>query len=478
MMAPSSFSVMPSSFLSSMNHPPSSSIPSSANSEAFSRSVHCRRPTFLHSWVEDLKMYIVYIPPILFGSISILSVWFVYKYVEVVHSYSLPLHRIPSSSSSSSSSSHGLFGTDDGQSTAMSDDEGILNINAGLSIQMFEAKYGNSLHAARMSRDFVYSMRGMVCVIVIVGTVGSLWMYGRVMPPLPDLVAGYGGVSGKGGSHKGAKAHSPANAEQQPWAENYKSIVTEDRLTLHLKVILLRLVEYMFVCVMLPRSEYACRVTRHCEVEPMFSEVGHPTLIGGLGKSMYHTLRHDAFQGGLIYLTVLVCTCIILVSQMIVLNRSHLALGSYSRQLGWMPKKSNSRKGGNHKHEKTTCDDHGESGGGGCNHTNQTDGIVAKCSTLMEQIVEQVHDVLANELGSLSTSRILAMCASVHISYTIFIVIIWAYYALSGKEWQSFALLYLALFGSSVEIGYLEKGGLASVSDEIKNHMQKEGKVL
>jgi hypothetical protein len=133
----------------------------------------------------------VHVQPMLFGFISILSLWFGYKYMEAVNSYSFPLHRIPSS--------NGFFGAYHGPSSMSGGD--ILSVNAGLSIKMFEATYGTAINAARMSRAFVYSMRGMVCLIVLLGTVGSLWMYGRVMPPLPDLVAGYGGASGKGGSH-------------------------------------------------------------------------------------------------------------------------------------------------------------------------------------------------------------------------------------------------------------------------------------
>jgi hypothetical protein len=249
--------------------------------------------------------------------------------------------------------------------------------------------------------------------------------------------------------------------------------VEEDRLVLHFKVMMLRLVEYMVLCVMLPRSEYTCRVTRHCEVEPMISEMGHPTLIGDKGQSMYNTLVHDTFQGGLIYLTVFVCTCIILFSQMIVLNRSHLALGSYSRQIGLMPKKSSARKVGT-KNESSECDGHEESS----HNQARMIGIIAKISKFSEQMMKHLHNVLANELGALSTSRILAACAGVHIVYTIVIVILWAYYAFTGKEWKSFALLYLALFGSSVEIGYLERGVLSNVSDEIRNHIQMEGKVF
>jgi hypothetical protein len=87
-----------------------------------------------------------------------------------------------------------------GQSVTMPGDD-VLRVNADLSMKMFEAKYGNGIEAARRSREFVYSMFGIVSVIVIVGTVGNLWVYGRIMPPLPDLVAGCGGGMGKGGSH-------------------------------------------------------------------------------------------------------------------------------------------------------------------------------------------------------------------------------------------------------------------------------------
>lgn len=191
-------SIMASSFPStpskSFGHHTPSSNPLTANFEALSRTALNRRQTFQQQW-EKLKRYLAYAQPVIFVTFSMFSLWFLYRYMQAVNSYSLP-YRMPTNR---------FFDplmVDPRMTLKSQPGQDALSFNADLSIKMFEAKYGNGLKVAKRSRDFVYSMYGMVSVIMIVGTMGSLWVYGRIMPPLPDLVAGYGGgAAGKGGSH-------------------------------------------------------------------------------------------------------------------------------------------------------------------------------------------------------------------------------------------------------------------------------------
>jgi fatty acid desaturase len=61
-----------------------------------------------------------------------------------------------------------------------------------------EAKQEGYVSAAKEARDFVYSWIGMICMVMIWGTLGSLVVYGRIMPPLADLVAGAPFTVGRG----------------------------------------------------------------------------------------------------------------------------------------------------------------------------------------------------------------------------------------------------------------------------------------
>lgn len=474
-----SSSLSPSSSTIDATFSPRAATANSHNDEAYSKSVHNRHPTFLRR-IMDMVHHIPPVQPMIYTVFFGFVLWFLYKYMEALNSYNLTLRtdrnrffdplmvdprttfkpRVDASSASS-------WGTD---GTVVSDH--VVSLNADLSTRMFEAVHGHGLHSARKARDFVYSAYGMVCVVMIVGTFLSLWMYGRVMPPLPDLVGeSVGSIVGRGaGNHKSIKPQTP----DLPWAEQYKSIVTENRYILHFKVIFIRMVEYMILCVVLPRSEYICKVTGHCEVETMIFESGNPTLVGAKGKSMYSNLVHDTFQGGLIYITAFVTTFIILISQMIVLNRSHLALQSYSHTTGMPSKKLNVKKFGTNKNESHAFDFSGENGS---DPSQQSYGQREKIFMFVEQIKKRVQNVLENELGALSTSRVLAVCACVQVTWTIIVIIVWGYYACMGKEWHSFVLLYLALFGSSVEIGYPDKRVLSKISDEIHIHMQKEERI-
>jgi hypothetical protein len=199
----------------------------------------------------------------------------------------------------------------------------------------------------------------------------------------------------------------------------------------------------------------------------MLSESGNPTLPGATGTSIYENLIYDRFQCGLITMTVILSTMLLLISQIIVLDKSHLALKSFSQQLPPISKKASTRKIG--KNDTTNLFDfpvkYDNSQG---IQIQQRNGIFAKLSSCIDWIKRGVYELLANELGALSTSRILSICANIHVVYTMFVIVVWIYYAFtSGGQWLSFVLIYTALFASAIEVGFLEKSSLLVICNDI-----------
>ena len=259
------------------------------------------------------------------------------------------------------------------------------------------------------------------------------------------------------------KISKPSKYQKQ-WSESYKSITSEDKFILHFKVLSLRVIEYLILCVVLPRSEYICKVSGHCPVNPLLSETGHASLIGAKGTRAYENLMFDHFQGFLITFTVFISTFFILLSQIIITDKSALALKSYSQQMPQVSKKSSMRKSGNKN-------DFGMDYG-----TNTNRGLLSEIRTLKTKLERKGLELLSNELGALSTSHILSVCARFHMIYTTIIIAVWIYYAavMNGEDWFCFILIYAAL-ASAVEVGYLEKNALAKISGEIiSSNMQQK----
>jgi len=109
-------------------------------------------------------------------------IWFIQQYMRAMSSYVVPLRsgRIP---------------TGDG---AWASPQFDTSLNSEFMRRKFEGVQGAKAVAALRSRNFVYSPYGMMCMIAAWGTIGCLFLYGRIMLPLPDLVAGVVGSTGKG----------------------------------------------------------------------------------------------------------------------------------------------------------------------------------------------------------------------------------------------------------------------------------------
>lgn len=182
----------------------------------------------------------------------------------------------------------------------------------------------------------------LLFLVITFGTTSSLFLYGRIMLPIPEFVAGtnvlkaireetriIGGVAGSG-THKTSKLKE----KDLPWAENYKSITTENRLRLYYKVAIVRILENIFLCAILPQTEIICRYTEHCEAGPVIWGPSGVTGISGrrfgnrysLLTSSFDALVGDDFATRLIITSTVLVTAICLVAQMTLMNRTYLAI--------------------------------------------------------------------------------------------------------------------------------------------------------
>lgn len=183
----------------------------------------------------------------------------------------------------------------------------------------------------------------LMFLVVSFGTAASLLLYGRILLPIPEFVAGTNVLKAiraetrmlGGGTSTGKSAK--LKDKDLPWAENYKSIAAENRLRLYTKVAIVRILENVLLCVVLPQTEVVCRITGHCESGPLlWGPTGVAGIAGrrfGKGTSFltgsYDALSGDDFATRLIVAAVVLVTAALLAAQMTLASRTYLAIMGY-----------------------------------------------------------------------------------------------------------------------------------------------------
>ena len=259
--------------------------------------------------------------------------------------------------------------------------------------------------------------------MIVPATLLGILLFGRViLLPLPDLVAGpsnvvkqlreytkkqvtfssfgssgnsvsgsLSGDSGSGSGHTGNKTGHYRNSSSKgggggsgipsfsdtqlersgshkPWLERYQSIVQDHRFNLISKITFIRLVENLFICAILPRTEFACKTTGQCDKYQGRNKLSKVMFFQGItaplrddfytknnsynsfneggGSSVYYKnsepyavgeniLRVDTIPACMIGISVIVITISILLVQAATLNRSHLGITGYLAG-GWI----------------------------------------------------------------------------------------------------------------------------------------------
>jgi len=350
-----------------------------------------------------------------------------------------------------------------------------LGLNNDLMALRFQATRQNFANITD-KKLFFYGSRGILCTLGIVGTLSSLLVYGRVLLPLPDMVSnvavlGVGKVGGK--SLKSRRVG-------KPWSETYKSIESEDRFHLYAKVTFLRILENLILCAILPQTEFVCKATGHCETDIMIFELnGIPSVTGVKGRSMFDNVIQDKVSAFIIAISVILVTTLILLSQAATLDRSFLARKGYidgglnSNDVG------HSDGGTNGSFTKRSSGYDGMGGSGSSRRSNKkhegtfigSTWILGRFnfSSSLDNLRRFVNRLFANEVGALSTSRILALSSHMHLLHSMFIIFLLSIYALLGRNFYALALTFVAVVNSSgaMDIGVLEFDELQKIADEI-----------
>ena len=135
-----------------------------------------------------------YMPPLQFLallSFVCFTFWFSLQYMEAQSSYNIPFRKgknifDQNVGNNRMNGGNTRFGANNVNPNLPRD----VKLNGDLMNKKFDLIQSGKYAVLTGARDFVYSWLGMICMVFILGTLGSLPLYGRLMPPLPDLVSG------------------------------------------------------------------------------------------------------------------------------------------------------------------------------------------------------------------------------------------------------------------------------------------------
>lgn len=341
--------------------------------------------------------------------------------------------------------------------------------------------------------------------IAACGTLSSLVLYGRAILPIPDLTASInvmesvkilsksssqhsysrhqGGISmSLSPNPKNSMSSSKKKDKDAPWAEQFKSIKQENRLVMISKIILLRTIENVFVCAILPHSYMVCKIANHCDPYPLLWErfgsfaldswriSGHH----GVGKdasmkTTFDSIHIDSLLKFLIVVSISLTTVVLLLAQAVTLDKSYLSNMAF---LGGelMERKQNqqtspnetatisSGAGGDRQQSNTN---RRNKKGGGVNHGsynntshNSTNSITDTDNVFPSQyqnglakinpFLKAAHLLFKYDLGHPSTSSVTAITSMVQILFTIYLFNLYLYYEAAGLEFMALILILAA----------------------------------
>ena len=261
------------------------------------------------------------------------------------------------------------------------------------------------------------------------------------------------------------------------------TITTGNRFNLYYKILFVRIIENLIVCAILPQSLYVCKATGHCNIEPTIFEIGNPTVIqrdyynvqGSRG--MFDNLIQDRFAGYIIAFSVVITSAMMLLGQIVILDKSSLSLEAHSYIQGNKNNVIKSSDGHNN---------HRRSGGGrrATNNGNTSDNLHLwndkggnsgsglsndKKKHILSDMRDFIYEIFSKELGALSTSRILSFIFCVYSAHALLVVVLAVFYSSTGRDWYPLVLTLIAIFtaagGSDVDTADFDE--LEGIAGEI-----------
>jgi len=297
-------------------------------------------------------------------------------------------------------------------------------------------------------------------------TVVSLVIFGRGLLPVPDLAASTTSQKvlrmesrhGGGGKHATKSKHTDA----VPWAEQYHSINSQNRFKVHCRVIFLRIIENIFLCAIIPNTEFACIATGHCDPNPYpwdlpgFMGVANTRYKpGGHPRTMFEDVAHDRVMCIILGFTVAIVTAAILISQVATLDRTCLAISGYLSQDTSTKSDKGGRSGGRHKDRRNDTDPFSS-----LDKQKASRGFYSK---LMWRIFR-------GELGHPSTSAIVSYACLCLFGWLFFLLLVLIVYLSSGRDISAVLFIIAAVWKatkSTVNVGNLDHIKLNRLATEI-----------
>ncbi|KAL3914919.1 MAG: hypothetical protein SGILL_005888, partial [Bacillariaceae sp.] len=225
--------------------------------------------------------------------------------------------------------------------------------NGGSAMGVLELGLGGTIKPYGAYKKMVAPSWGQVLYYLSCGaTVLSIIMYGRIFLPFPDLVAGNNVLKAMRAESKQQyqmqqsspqKASRSARMQREnpdlPWLEYYKSIVQENRFRLFCKVTFVRILENLLLCVILPRTSFACRATGHCPNNASSMDLAKILYHAGITSALRSEATLSTGVGGMVspdrgsaimtVVSVIIITVSLLLAQATTLNRSYLGIMGY-----------------------------------------------------------------------------------------------------------------------------------------------------
>jgi len=348
----------------------------------------------------------------------------------------------------------------------------------------------------------------------IVGTVTSLIFYARLMLPIPDLMtcdnlwkaASVSAIATVNLSFPFGFCSKHKVKKDVAWAEQIISIQHQPRLHLYTFTILLRIIEALWLCVILPQSAFTCKVTHHCESGLSFYNQRNSSVY-------YQSIVWDSFTTLIIFVSVLFLSFHCLVGQMILLHRNYLSpigyltcetvsnfkqnpssIDDYVNDTAVETTYTNFSPNRNHTPSSSSRRYYRRSPTTPANSTNNppssnitpshydtTDVPSYKNSftnNIFSSLLFNIHMLFSYELSHPSTSFILNIMA--YAQFVIFVLFLLLYLFLSFFHTYDLTALQLVLLAHGiptwrclVKIGVTDSAELNGIATDINNHVQK-----
>lgn len=282
---------------------------------------------------------------------------------------------------------------------------------------------------------------------------------------------------------KSHKTRVQKDHQDAMWAEVYKSIIGENRFRLACKVTLLRIVDALFCCIILPRTVYVCRASGHCTARPSLAEltqVLYPAGVTGVDRddgpyeSKFYSINEDRGSMIMAVLSVIFLTCFMLLAQLVTLNKSYLAIMGHlagewklvekcdgnSVASQWDPRR---------RYKKGDTIVYSYLGFRKSVYMATTNSPEGRPFDLL---LRATHYLFRHELGHASTSRIIEKMARIHCAFMLFNVVVIIYYMFMDYTIISlFITLFSNLLGcyGILSTGMIDYEEIEELAQEINN---------